>query len=139
MNKGIDHIGITSGHFEETARLYQEGLGFRIVHTWGRGKRVYMMETGDGTFVELFEGDPAPEDAGKKGADSVNSEKPETEDEIHPNGRWMHLALRTDNIQESYQRAIRAGFREKLPPDLCGYPGGDSGAGVYVFCLYPRI
>lgn len=97
---GVHHIGITSGHFEDTVRLYQEGLGFTIQHRWGKGKRVYMMQTGDGTCIEVFEGDPA-----------------EAKDHsTHDNGEWMHVALRTDNIREAYARAVAAGAKEKLPP-----------------------
>lgn len=98
--KGVHHIGITTGHFAQTVRLYQEGLGFTVKHIWGRGKKVYMMETGDGTCVEVFEGDDAP--------DASHA--------AHPNGEWMHLALRTDDIQQSYRRALAAGAKPKLPP-----------------------
>lgn len=97
---GVHHIGITTGHFAETVRLYQEGLGFTVKHIWGRDKKVYMMETGGGTCVEVFEGDPGPDEGG----------------EPHGNGEWMHLALRTDDIQADYQRALDAGFKGKLPP-----------------------
>ena len=97
---GVHHIGITTGHFAETARLYQEGLGFTIKHIWGRDKKVYMMETGDGACVELFEGEPGLDEGGGS----------------HGNGQWMHLALRSNDIQADYQRALDAGFKEKLPP-----------------------
>lgn len=100
MGKGIHHIGITSGHFAETVRLYQEGLGFTVKHIWGHEKKVYMMETGDGTCVEVFEGESAP--AGDHSA--------------HGNGEWMHLALRTENIEASYAQALKAGAKAKLPP-----------------------
>ena len=98
--KGIHHVSITSGHFAETARLYQEGLGFTIKHAWGRDRKVYMMETGDGSCVELTEGEPGPCTGGGP----------------FENGQWMHLALRTDDIRRDYQRALDAGFHGKLPP-----------------------
>lgn len=97
---GVHHIGITTGHFADTVRLYQEGLGFTVKHIWGRGKKVYMMEAGNGTCVEVFEGDPEADASGKPDG----------------NGRWMHLALRTDDIQADYRRALDAGFQSKLPP-----------------------
>lgn len=98
--QGVHHIGITSGHFEETVRLYQEGFGFTILHRWGKGKRVYMMQTGDGTCIEVFEGDPAPEE----------------DHSVHGNGEWMHVALRTNDIRGDYAKAVQAGAKEKLPP-----------------------
>lgn len=97
---GVHHIGITAGNFAETVRLYQEGLGFSVKHIWGHDQKVYMMETGDGTCVEVFEGEPLPAQSHAQ----------------HTNGEWMHLALRTHNIEESYQRALAAGAKPKLPP-----------------------
>lgn len=98
--KGVHHIGITTGHFDETVKLYEQGLGFRVKHIWGRDKRVYMMETGDGTCVEVFEGDPAPDE----------------DHSAHKNGEWMHLALHTDDIRTSYRRALEAGAKPYLEP-----------------------
>lgn len=100
MNDGIHHVGITSGHFEQTVRLYQEGLGFTVKHIWGRDKKVYMMEIGNGSYVEVFEGDPGQD----------------TPQGSIPNGRWMHLALRTDDVEASYRRALEAGASPLQPP-----------------------
>lgn len=93
--KGLHHVALTSFHFDDTIGFYQEGLGFTIKHTWGHEDRVYMMDMGDGGCIEVFEG-------GKK--------------EVEPCGRWMHIAIKTDNIQASYDQAIRAGGKAKLPP-----------------------
>ncbi|MDD4849379.1 MAG: VOC family protein [Gemmiger sp.] len=98
--QGVHHIGITTGHFADTVRLYEEGLGFTIKHTWGRDKKVYMMETGDGTCVEVFEGEEAPAASHAQ----------------HANGEWMHLALRSADIHADYARALAAGAKPKLPP-----------------------
>jgi glyoxylase I family protein len=92
---GVHHIGMSSRHFDDTVRLYQEGLGFTIKPTWGKGQRVYMMDMGDGSCVEVFE---------------------EKEEDLPAVGRWMHLALNTRDIHESYRRALAAGAQPKLPP-----------------------
>jgi len=92
---GLHHIGMTSYHFEDTIRLYQEGLGFTIKHIWGRDKQIYMMDMGDGSCIEVFEGG---------------------EEEVSGSGRWVHVALKTDNIEESYKRALAAGAKPKLVP-----------------------
>ena len=97
---GMHHIGITTGHLSKTLELYQRGLGFQIRHIWGREKKVYMMEAPDHTFVEIFEGEPTP---------SVSHEP-------YANGEWMHLALRTDDIQKSYEQALSAGAKPLLKP-----------------------
>ena len=96
--RGIHHINITTGCFARAVRMYQEGLGFTVKHTWGRDRKVCMLETGDGACVELTEGEPGP-CAAPSG-----------------NGQWRHLALRTDDIRRDHQRALDAGFQEKLPP-----------------------
>lgn len=86
---------MTSFRFEDTVRFYQEGLGFTVKHIWGRDKRVYMMDMGDGSCIEVFEGG---------------------EENIPACGRWLHVALRTNDIHASYDRAIAAGGKPKLPP-----------------------
>jgi glyoxylase I family protein len=88
---------MSSNHFDDTVRLYQEGLGFKVLHTWGRDQRVFMMDTGDGSCIEVFE---------------------EKNQELPAIGRWMHLALNTRDIQESYRRALAAGAKPKLEPSF---------------------
>ena len=92
---GVHHIGMSSTHFDETVRLYQEGLGFAIKHTWGKDQRVYMLDMGDGSCIEVFE---------------------EKDKDLPTMGRWMHVAINTDDIQKSYEQAVRAGAKPKLPP-----------------------
>lgn len=91
----LHHVGMTSYHFEDTIRLYEEGLGFTVKHIWGRDKRVYMMDMGDGSCIEVFEGG---------------------DEDVPASGRWLHVALRTDDIRASYDRAIAAGAKPKLEP-----------------------
>jgi glyoxylase I family protein len=85
---------MASNHFDETLRLYRDGLGFTILHSWGRDKRVLMMDTGGGG-VELFE---------------------EPDRALPAIGRWTHVALNTPDIQESYRRALAAGAKPKSEP-----------------------
>lgn len=92
---GIHHIGMHSHHFDETIRFYEEGLGFTVKHTWGKGERVAMMDAGCGSCIEVF-------DAG--------------EGETVSGGSWIHVALHTEDIHASYERAIRAGGKPKLAP-----------------------
>ena len=94
-SNGVHHIGMSSTHFDDTVRLYQDGLGFTVKHTWGKGQRVYMMDVGDGSCIEVFE---------------------EKEKELPQVGRWMHVAINTDDIRKSYDRAVKAGAKPKLPP-----------------------
>lgn len=116
---GVHHIGITSGYFDQTVRLYQEGLGFTIQHTWGHSQRVYMMQTGDGTCLEVFEGETSPAQDHSQ----------------HGNGEWMHVALRTDDICEAYAKAVAAGAKEKLPPTYANIMEATP-APVYMYFAY---
>jgi glyoxylase I family protein len=92
---GVHHIGMSSNHFDDTVRLYQEGLGFTVKHTWGKGQRIYMMDVGDGSCIEVFE---------------------EKDKDLPAIGRWMHVALNTKDIKASYDRAVKAGAKPKLSP-----------------------
>jgi glyoxylase I family protein len=94
---GIHHVAMSSNHFDETLKLYQDGLGLKVVHTWGKEKRVAMLDTGDGSCIELFE---------------------ETDTSIPAAGRWKHLALNSQNIEASYRRAIEAGAKPKMKPSF---------------------
>ena len=93
---GIHHVGMISHHFEETVRFYREGLGFTVKHTWGKGERVCMMDTGGGSCIEVFDGGAG--------------------EETPPGGCWLHVALHTEDIKESYKRAVAAGGKPKLEP-----------------------
>jgi glyoxylase I family protein len=92
---GIHHIALLSNHFDEALKLYQEGLGLQIVHTWGKEKRVVMLDTGCGSCIELFE---------------------EKDKSLPAVGRWMHLALNTGDINASFRRAVEAGAKPKMEP-----------------------
>lgn len=116
---GVHHIGITSAHFAKSAKLYCDGLGFTIRHIWGHDKKVYMMDTGDGVCVELFEGESLPD----------------TEHSTHLNGDWMHLALKTDDIEASYARALAAGAKAKLEPSYADIAEA-SPEPVYMYFAY---
>ena len=92
--KGMHHLGMRSENFEKTAKFYQEGLGFTIRHEWFGDDHCYMLDMGDGHLIELFakgEGLPAE-------------------------GMWCRLAIATDDIQASYDRAIKAGAKPLSPP-----------------------
>ena len=99
--QGIHHVAITTAHLQDTLRLYRQGLGFEVKHIWGHEQKVYMLDAGGGACVELFEGYTGELDA--PGAPRQS-------------GEWMHLALRTGDIAASWQRALDAGAKPKLPP-----------------------
>jgi len=94
--RGIHHVGMRSAHFDETVKLYMEAFGFQKVYEWTDGpERCYMLETGDGSCFEIFSGG---------------------EETLPSLGRFNHIALRVDNCQETYERALAAGAKSKVPP-----------------------
>jgi glyoxylase I family protein len=85
---GLHHIAIEASDFERSLRFYTEGLGFRNVLTFPEeSQTVAMLDTGDGTYVELFSGG-----TGEK-----------------PNGSLLHFAVRTDDCDVATEQARAAG------------------------------
>ncbi len=85
---GLHHIAIEASDFERSLRFYTEALGFRNVLTFPEESRtVAMLDTGDGTYVELFSGG-----TGEK-----------------PNGSLLHFAVRTDDCDAATEQARAAG------------------------------
>ncbi len=85
---GLHHIAIEASDFEKSLRFYTEALGFRNVLTFPEESRtVAMLDTGDGTYVELFSGG-----TGEK-----------------PNGSILHFAVRTDDCDAATEWARAAG------------------------------
>lgn len=96
-NKGIGfhHIGLIVKNLAASVAFY-EALGMKSVCGWGTGCReVCMLDIGDGGRMELFASDGA-----------------ETAD----NGKWVHLALRTDDVDSAYKTALEAGAQPHDPP-----------------------
>jgi glyoxylase I family protein len=85
---GLHHIAIEASDFERSLRFYTEGLGFLNVLTFPEeSQTVAMLDTGDGTYVELFSGG-----TGEK-----------------PNGSLLHFAVRTDDCDAATEQARAAG------------------------------
>ena len=97
--KGFHHIAIKAEDFETTLAFYQ-GLGLARRIGWGTdGNRAVMLDMGDGGCIEIFEG-------GKK--------RECTADEA--NEHWLHLALKTDNVEEAYNTALALGATPRTEP-----------------------
>ena len=93
---GFHHIALRVKDCDASLRFYTDGLGFTPAIAWGEGsQRAVMLDTGDGNYFELF-----------AGGDGL--EKPE--------GMILHVALRTDDCDSTFQRAIAAGARVEMEP-----------------------
>lgn len=85
---GFHHLAIRVKDFDKSVKFYTLGLGFREVMSWGEGdKRATMLDTGDGSCMEIFAGGGGPK----------------------PIGIVEHFALNTTNCDAALERARAAG------------------------------
>jgi glyoxylase I family protein len=93
---GIHHIAMDVKDIDASIRFYSEVLGFEPVMAWGEGaKRACMLHAGNGSHIELFQGQPA---------------------EARPEGHWKHLAFTCADTRSAIERVRAAGFKITLDP-----------------------
>ncbi|MBQ3231069.1 MAG: VOC family protein [Clostridia bacterium] len=92
---GFHHIALKASDFEKTVAFYK-ALGLTEKVRWGEGDgRAVMLNLGDGGCIEVFAG----------------GEKRERVDE-----RWLHLAMKTSDVDAAYKTAIEAGAVSHIEP-----------------------
>jgi len=93
---GIHHAAIRVHDFDASVKFYTEVLGFTERVRWGEGdKRGILLDTGDGNYLEIFAGGaPGPK----------------------PEGAFLHLALRTDDVDAAIEVARAAGMEVTVEP-----------------------
>ena len=93
---GFHHVAIRVFDFEASVRFYTEVLGFAERVRWGEGNgRGILLDTGDGNYLEIFAG-------GAPGA--------------KPEGAFLHVALRSDDVDAAIEVARAAGMEVTLEP-----------------------
>ena len=86
---GFHHVAIKTTDFDATIRFYEEGLGCVRHFGWGEGNtRAALMDVGDGNYVEIFAG---------RGDGDI------------PEGGILHYALRVEDTNAAYAKALSAG------------------------------
>lgn len=94
--QGFHHVALRVKDFDASYAFYTQGLGFTPAHSWGgEGKRAVMLDTGDGGYLEIFEG-----------GDAVRQ----------PDGAVLHFALRTQDCDGVVEQARNAGARVTVEP-----------------------
>lgn len=102
---GFHHVAIRARDFDRTVQFYQDAFGFRRHFGWGEpGSRAAMMDTGDGNYVEIFEG---------RG------------DEPIPEGGILHMAFRTGDVDGAFAKAVAAGATPDIEPKTVTPVGQD--------------
>ncbi len=88
-NLGFHHIALRCKDIEKSLSMYK-ALGMKEKVRWGEGEKlIVMLDIGDGGIIELFA------DGGDKYAEE---------------GKWQHFAMRCDNPEEAFNKALEAGF-----------------------------
>lgn len=99
------HVALQTSDFEKSLRFYTEGLGFELYRTFtaSTGKRVALIDIGEGSYFELFS----------------DGDKAEYKKDFA--GNYFHLALKVDDARAAYERALSFGGEEmgKAPKDMC--------------------
>ena len=123
---GFHHIAVKALDFEASLKFYTEGLGMKYYTGWGEGDgRIAMLDLGDGGSLELF--------AGAQGDEAVNN-------------RYIHFAMKVDDVDAAYEAALKAGAKPKTAPKVvplnsapvkltlnCGFVYGPSGEELEFF------
>ena len=91
---GIHHVAMNSPDFDASVRFYTEALGFVVAHGWGDGDgRAVLLDTGDGSHLEIF--------CGPAGAGDAS---------------LLHFALRSSDVDGAIERARAAGAEITVEP-----------------------
>jgi len=86
---GFHHVSMSVKDLDKSRKFYSEGLGFIERFSWGKEpKRTILMDTGDGNYFEISQGDP---------------------NRSYVEGIFRHLALRVDDCKDALERARNAG------------------------------
>ena len=94
---GFHHIALKTKDLKNSIKMY-EALGMTEKVRWGEGdKEIVMLDIGDGGIMELFAGGG---------------------DEYAINGKWLHFAMRVDDVEQAFKVALGAGFIEKTAPKV---------------------
>ncbi len=93
------HAALKVSDIDTSIRFYTEGLGMKLLKTWGEGdSRAAMIDIGDGSCIEMFA-------SGVKGG-SVQEQA----------GCFVHFAFEVENPDEWHARALSCGAADKSAP-----------------------
>ena len=94
---GFHHIGLKVADFAKSREMYR-ALGMKEICGWGEGDgEIVMFDLGDGGRIELFAG----------GCDHLSKE-----------GKWLHFAMKVDDVTAAYETALAGGFTSKIAPKV---------------------
>ncbi|MBD3183431.1 VOC family protein [Candidatus Poribacteria bacterium] len=93
---GFHHVSMRVKDLEKSIKFYCDGLGFVEKVSWGEApNRTVLLDTGDGNYFEISQGDPNAE------------QQP---------GIFQHIALRTEDCEKATEAARKAGAEITVEP-----------------------
>ncbi len=106
---GFHHVAVRAIDFDGTVRFYTEGLGLTVRLAFsvpGRIDRAVYLDTGDGSFVEVFDDGSTVQAEGRRRLPR----------EDRTEGALLHFCLRVADTDAAYARALAAGAGPRLEP-----------------------
>jgi len=86
---GFHHLSMSVRDLKKSIEFYVDGLGFVEKVSWGKApKRTVLLDTGDGNYFEISQGDSAQD---------------------FEEGVFKHIALRVDDCKSAIELARKAG------------------------------
>ena len=94
---GFHHTALRVRDIDASIRFYRDVLGLTLKAHWtmSNGQPAAMLDPGDASYIELFHDPQRPDDAG---------------------GGWLHIALRTDDVDATLEKARDAGCEVTIEP-----------------------
>lgn len=118
--KGFHHVAMRAKNFQKSMSFYTEGLGLKRVYGWGSGNdEAALLDLGDGNYLELFAGG---DDDGL----------------AYPDGAFLHLALRSDDVEGAISKAVAAGAVVTVEPNTVTIKGDRPLDFHIAFCKGPN-
>ena len=116
-NGGIHHVALRVKDFEASVRFYSQVLGLVEKVRWNDApKRIALLDTGNGSYVELFES-------------GTNTPKPED--------AFWHMAFRVADADAALERCRAAGCEVYVEPKTLTDLGGRGITVRLSFCKGP--
>ena len=97
MNTGFHHIGLKYTDLQRSLKFYK-AIGLKEVVRWGEvGDEIVMLALSDGGIIELL---------------------PHRGEEFSAKGRWLHFAIKVDDVELAYNTALSAGAESLIAPKV---------------------
>lgn len=102
---GLHHVCLRVQDVETTVRFYKEALNAQPVYEWGpegTDDHGILLDLGEGDIIEIFHTGTA-----------------------FPMGLWQHIAVYTDDINASFNKALACGARPNTQPGYAEFPNSN--------------